>query len=99
MRLDEGRRFQASRGLVHLRRGSGIQFQCELPEHWAEGPGGGFGRLLLPNWSEIAVTFRIMAAGFASLRVAADYFSVVEQRSHGGALALQEMEADLAAVK
>jgi Ni/Fe-hydrogenase subunit HybB-like protein len=45
----------------------------------------GSGTHYIPKWSEVAVTLSIVAAGFATFRVVAQYFPVFEAHSHGAA--------------
>ncbi len=45
----------------------------------------GSGTHYIPKWSEVAVTLSIVAAGFATFRVIAQYFPVFEAQSHEAA--------------
>jgi len=45
----------------------------------------GSGAHYVPRWSEIAITFSIVAAGFAFFRIIAEHFPVFEARSNGHA--------------
>jgi Ni/Fe-hydrogenase subunit HybB-like protein len=59
----------------------------------------GSGTHYVPKWSEIAITFSIIAAGFAIFRVVAQYFPVFEAHSHEKASDdVGETEADPVAV-
>jgi Ni/Fe-hydrogenase subunit HybB-like protein len=50
----------------------------------------------IPKWSEVAVTLSIVAAGFATFRVIAQYFPVFEAHSHETAPSgMEERERDL----
>ena len=59
----------------------------------------GSGTHYIPKWSEVAVTLSIVAAGFATFRVIAQYFPIFEAHSHEHAPAeVEETEADPVAV-
>jgi len=55
----------------------------------------GSGTHYIPRWSEVAITLSIVAAGFATFRLIAEYFPVFEAHSQERApSATQETEAD-----
>ena len=59
----------------------------------------GSGTHYIPKWSEVAVTLSIVAAGFATFRVIAQYFPVFEAQSHDVASSeVGETEEDPVAV-
>jgi Ni/Fe-hydrogenase subunit HybB-like protein len=59
----------------------------------------GSGTHYVPKWSEVAVTLSIVAAGFATFRVIAQYFPVFEAHSHDRASSeVGETEEDPVAV-
>jgi len=59
----------------------------------------GSGTHYIPKWSEIAVTLSIVAVGFATFRLIAQYFPIFEAEEHHGAdLEMEETEADSVAV-
>jgi Ni/Fe-hydrogenase subunit HybB-like protein len=59
----------------------------------------GSGVHYIPKWSEVAITLSIVAAGFATFRVIAQYFPVFEAPAHGEhALATVEAKEDPVAV-
>jgi Ni/Fe-hydrogenase subunit HybB-like protein len=58
----------------------------------------GSGTHYIPKWSEIAVTLSIVAVGFATFRMIAEYFPIFEVEEHHSADAMEEAEADSVAV-
>jgi Ni/Fe-hydrogenase subunit HybB-like protein len=55
----------------------------------------GSGTHYIPRWSEVAVTLSIVAAGFATFRLIAQYFPIFEAQSkEHGSLEMEETEAD-----
>ena len=59
----------------------------------------GSGTHYIPRWSEVAVTFSIVAAGFAIFRAVAQYFPIFEAHSTQQAPAeMEETEADPVAI-
>ena len=59
----------------------------------------GSGTHYIPKWSEIAVTLSIVAVGFATFRMIAQYFPIFEVEEHQSAgRAIQETEEDSVAV-
>jgi Ni/Fe-hydrogenase subunit HybB-like protein len=60
----------------------------------------GSGTHYVPKWSEIAVTLSLVAAGFATFRVIAQYFPIFEEPSHARrSVEIVEKEADTVAVE
>jgi Ni/Fe-hydrogenase subunit HybB-like protein len=59
----------------------------------------GSGTHYVPKWSEIAVTLSIVAVGFATFRVIAQYFPIFEAQGHEQARdEMEETEEDPVAV-
>jgi Ni/Fe-hydrogenase subunit HybB-like protein len=59
----------------------------------------GSGTHYIPKWSEIAVTLSIVAVGFATFRMIAQYFPIFEVEEHHSARPeMEETEADSVAV-
>ena len=59
----------------------------------------GSGTHYIPKWSEIAVTLSIVAVGFATFRMIAQYFPIFEvEEHHNGRPEMEETEADSVAV-
>lgn len=55
----------------------------------------GSGTHYIPRWSEVAVTLSIVAVGFATFRLIAQYFPIFEAQSkEHGSLEMEETEAD-----
>jgi Ni/Fe-hydrogenase subunit HybB-like protein len=59
----------------------------------------GSGTHYIPKWSEVAVTLSIVAVGFATYRMIAQYFPIFEvEEHHSAGREMQETEADSVAV-
>jgi Ni/Fe-hydrogenase subunit HybB-like protein len=55
----------------------------------------GSGTHYIPKWSEVAVTLSIVAVGFATFRMIAQYFPIFEVEEHeSAAIEMEETEGD-----